>query len=126
MGCEVAADVSAHTRSLMNYLTYIKNIYGSEISGPGIENSFKLGMNSSLKGHTHTHAHTHTHTETNVDSDAQHQLDSIRLQQANPAANHGSVWRWDQETAHVTVGQVHCQAAAHIHPVSSLFLACKS
>lgn len=34
----------------------------------------------------HTHTHTHTHTETNVDSDAQHQLDSIRQQQANPAA----------------------------------------
>lgn len=58
MGSEVAADVSAHTRSLMNYLTYIKNIYGSEISGPRIENSFKPGMNSSLKGHTHTHTHT--------------------------------------------------------------------
>ena len=58
MGSEVAADVSVHTRSLMNYLTYIKNIYGSEISGPRIENSFKPGMNSSLKGHTHTHTHT--------------------------------------------------------------------
>ena len=100
----------------------------------GIENSVKLGMNSSQKGHMYTcacvrartHTHTHTHTETNVDSDAQHQLDSIRQQQANPAANHGSVWRWDQETAHVTVGQVHYQAAAHTHPVSSLFLACKS
>lgn len=126
MGSEVAADIPAHTRSLMNYLTYIKNIYGSEISGPGIENSVKLGMNSSLKGHTHKHAHTHTHTETNVDSDAQHQLDSTRQQQANPAANHGSVWRWDQETTHVIVGQVHYQAAAHTHPVSSLFLACKS
>lgn len=33
MGSEVAADISAHTRSLMNYLTYIKNIYGLEISG---------------------------------------------------------------------------------------------
>ena len=61
-----------------------------------IENSVKLGMNRSQKGHTHmcecahihtcTHTHTHTHTETNVDSDAQHQLDSIRQQQANPAA----------------------------------------
>ena len=63
MGSEVAADIPAHTCSLMNYLTYIKNIYGSEISGPGIENSVKLGMNSSLKGHMHMHAHTHTHTE---------------------------------------------------------------
>ena len=39
----------------------------------GIENSVKLGMNSSQKGHmhtcacararTHTHTHTHTHTQ---------------------------------------------------------------
>lgn len=44
-----------HTCSLMNYLAYIKNIYGSEISW--IENNVKLGTSSFLREHTHRNKH---------------------------------------------------------------------
>lgn len=45
-----------HTHIFVNYLTYIKNIYGLEISGHWIENNVKLGTRSVLKEHTHHNA----------------------------------------------------------------------
>lgn len=117
-GSEAATDVSVHTRArarpLVNYLTYIKNIYGSEIFW--IENNVKLGTSSSPR--------EYTHKETNVDFNARHRLDSI-TQRANTATHHRSA---TGEKTDPLLGDAHYSSSNSLLsfstyiPTSSLFI----